>query len=282
MTGREIALLQFLGGGSPLSSTEKQEAARIVDLAMHTAPQTWIRLDENGAKVLQQIAAGGPASAGDIRESGRLSSELGKSIDPKLQTTFDMEARIIKAHDPVVFFDRAHNLLVTEQTLRVLQTASTWTAKMFQIPAPDDRFLDTVRETARSGISTVFDQIALDGLVHIERNFPYAGKFFAQVGPQKTDAFFRGNRPRMIDLPDHKAAQLNLAKAAAVISRTGYNNLAGDPNTRNAQGANGLMNGMWNRQMQQNIWGLRHPECGPMGNHPSTCSEAPINSPIHP
>jgi hypothetical protein len=239
-------------------------------------------LDENGAKVLQQIAGGGPASAGNIRESGRLTSELGKSIDPKLQATFDMEARIIKAHDPAVFFDRSRNILVTEQTLRVLQTASTWTAKMFQIPAPDDKFLDNVRQQIRGNVSAVFDQIALDGLVHIERDFPYAGKFFAQVGPQKTDAFFRGSRPQMIDLPDRKAAQLNLAKAAAVISRTAYNNLAGSRNTGNAQGANGLLNSMWNRQMQQNIWGLRHPECGPMGNHPSTCSEAPINSPIHP
>jgi hypothetical protein len=71
---------------------------------------------------------------------------------------------------------------------------------MLQIPAPDAAFLNNVREASRSNFSAVFDQIAGDGLAHIERDFPYAVKFFEQVGPQKTDAFFRTNRPHMIDL----------------------------------------------------------------------------------
>jgi hypothetical protein len=57
---------------------------------------------------------------------------------------------------------------------------------MLQIPALDAAFLDNVREASRSNFSAVFDQIAADGLAHIERDFPHAVKFFEQVGPQKT------------------------------------------------------------------------------------------------
>jgi hypothetical protein len=152
---------------------------------------------------------------------------------------------------------------------------------VFQIPAPDAAFLDNVREASRGNFSAVFDRIAADGLAHIERDFPYAVKFFEQVGPQRTDAFFRTNRPHMIDLADHKASQLNLAKTAAVISQISYNNLAGQRSMRNAQDANGL-HSLWDRQMQQNVWSMRHPEWGPTGNHPSTCGAAPINTPIRP
>ena len=57
----------------------------------------------------------------------------------------------------------------------------------------------------------------------------------------------------MIDLPDHKSFQLNLAKAADVMSHTGYNNLAGNHSVRNAQGADRIMNQMWNRQTTERV-----------------------------
>ena len=194
MTNREIALLRFLGGGSVQSPSEKQEAARIVQLAMRAAAQTWIRVDANSAN-LQQLALGDPAYAGGSPGIRTLNAELGKAADPSLQTFLDMEARVIRAHDPVVVFDREHDVLVTEQTLRILRRASTWAAKMFQIPAPDGSFLDNVRQAARSNLKAAFEPIGVDGFVHIERDFPYAVKFFAQAGKEKTAAFFRTNRP---------------------------------------------------------------------------------------
>jgi hypothetical protein len=42
----------------------------------------------------------------------------------------------------------------------------------------------------------------------------------------------------------------------------------------------GMQKQMWNgiidRQMQQNVWQLRHPECAPGGSHPSSCGAAPM------
>jgi hypothetical protein len=57
---------------------------------------------------------------------------------------------------------------------------------MFQIPTPNTCLIDNVRQAIRRNLGAAFDPIAVDGLIHIEPNFPYAAKFFAQTGPEKT------------------------------------------------------------------------------------------------
>jgi hypothetical protein len=283
MNSHEIALLEFLGGGSSLSAAEKQEAAHANEIGMRTVPQKWREADARGAKLLQQMPTADPGSLGDYRQSSRLLYENGKALQRDFQPMFDIEARIVKAHDPTVYFDKASGILVTEQTLRALEKASTWTAQQFQIPGPDSDFLKNVREGMRANFSANFDKIGVEGLVHMERDYPYGAAFFRQIGPQRTAAFFNAQRPHMIDLPDKKSSQLNLAKSACVIAKVGFENVVKNRSMQSTMATSLFMQKMTQRQMQQNVWSLAHPECAPAGSHPSSCiTEAPISQPISP
>ncbi|HEY1412159.1 MAG TPA: hypothetical protein VGF36_08460, partial [Rhodopila sp.] len=53
ITQHEIALLQFYGGGSPLSGQEQQQAADMVQQELHDAPRAEIAADAGATKLLR-------------------------------------------------------------------------------------------------------------------------------------------------------------------------------------------------------------------------------------
>ena len=75
-----------------------------------------------------------------------------------------------------------------------------------------------------------------------------------------------------------------LALASAQLAVVAHRELTGgQAGTPGAMAGSTLMTGLANRQMQQNMWAMRHPECGVVGSHPSSCSrDAPIMHPLTP
>src|SRR6202012_2243161 len=71
MAQREITLLRFYGGGSPLSAQEQREAAGMVQSETQRAPQAELIVDAGAAKLLHVLNEGTPALVALARESGR-------------------------------------------------------------------------------------------------------------------------------------------------------------------------------------------------------------------
>jgi len=236
MTQREIFLLQFFGGGSPLSPRERQEAADIIENGMQHAPQAELAAAAGAAKLVRLLArAPGPLIA-EVREASRLNVELHSAISPALQQQQLQEARIIAAHDPVVVFDPAHKRLVTVQTVKILEQANQLGAQIFSVPAPSEDFVADMRQAIPRAWPGM-DEGVQEAMAHAERDMPYAAGFLQSANPQKRADFVRTWRAKIMAAPDATGQQLNLAEVMAVIGLTAYHRGQGGGEGGGRQGA---------------------------------------------
>jgi hypothetical protein len=251
VTQREIALLAFYGGGSPLSAQEQQEATHMVRLEMQRAPQAEIAADTGAANPLHALTEGPPTLIALAREGGRLNAQLHNAVNPALQQQQAMEARIIAAHDPVVVFDPAHKRLVSEQTIRILQRADTSGAAVFGVPSPGPDFSEQMRQAIPRAWPGMDDGMQ-DAMAHAERDLPYAASFLQGIDPQKRAAFVRTWRAGIMAAPDAAGQQLNLAEVMAVVGRTAFRR----SQSQSGSGAQGTLAGrlqmqdLANRQLE--------------------------------
>jgi hypothetical protein len=221
MVQREIALIQFYGGGSSLSAQERQDASDTIQRAMQQAPQAELAADAGAARLLRALNQGTPALIAQAREGGRLNAQLHEAVDPALRDAQAMEARIIEAHDPVIVFDPTHKRLVTEQTVRILQHADALGASMFNVPPPGPDFTAQMRQAIPRAWPAMDDGMQ-DALAHAERDLPFAPAVLQAIDPQKRAGFVQTWRTRIMVAPDAAGQQLNLAEVMAVVGMTAY------------------------------------------------------------
>ena len=221
MTQREIALIQFYGGGSPLTAQEQREAAEIVQRGLEHAPQAEQAADAGAARLLQILARAPAPLIAQAREGGRLNAQLHDAVSPALREQQAMETQIIIAHDPVVVFDSAHKLLVSVQTLRVLQQADTFGAHWFGVPPPRPDFVAQMQPVVPRAWPGM-DAGMKDAMAHAERDLPYAPGFLQGINPQKRAAFAETWRAKIMAAPDAVGQQLNLAEVMAVVGMTAF------------------------------------------------------------
>jgi hypothetical protein len=249
MTQREIALLQFYGGGSPLWAQEQGEAADMVALEMQQAPQAEISADAGAAKLLRALSEGPPTLIALAREGGRLNAQLHEAVSPALQQQQAMEARIIEAHDPVIVFDPAHKRLISEQTLRILQHADMSGASVFDVPPPGPDFADQMRQALPRAWPGMDDGMQ-DAMAHAERDLPYAASFLQAMNPQKRAGFVQTWRVRIMAAPDAAGQQLNLTEVMAVVGMTAFRNSPSGGGMREALAGRLQMQDLTNRQLE--------------------------------
>lgn len=243
ITQREIALLQFYGGGSPLSAPEQGKAADMVALEMQQAPQAEIAADAGAAKLLRALAQGPPTLIALAREGGRLNAQLHETVNPALQQQQAMEARIIEAHDPVIVFDPARKRLISEQTVRILQHADTSGASVFGVPAPGPDFAEQIRQALPRAWPGMDDGMQ-DAMAHAERDLPYAASFLQAMNPQQRAGFVQTWRARIMAAPDDAGQQLNLAEVMAVVGMTAF---------RHSQSGGGMQDALAGRLQMQDL-----------------------------
>ena len=213
----EILMLQFVGGGSPLSAAEQQQAASIVAMGLRTAPDKWKQDDANVRQVLTLVSQRNPVIINRLRELNRDVYVFQNPNQGGFGPEFLMEKKIIDAHDPVVFEDAAHQRVLTRHMLPILQQASAWVAKSYQLPPPGPQFEAYVLASLKAQYPTLDSPIA-DGLMHIESNALYAPMYFDHVPPAMRAKFFSDKRS-FNNLNDPISEQWELAETAGMLSR---------------------------------------------------------------
>jgi len=218
---REIALIEFYGGGSALTAEEKQEAADMLQRNMQTSPQAEEAADAGAQKLLQVLQTAPPPLIASVREGTRLTVQLHLAVDPALKDQQLMESRIIEAHDPVVVFDPQHKALVTVQTLLALQQADTFGAALFAVPPPGAEFVSQMRQIVPRAWGSMDNGIQ-EAMAHAERDLPYATSFLQGIDPGLLAGFVTEWRGKIMAPKDAGAQQLNLAEVMAVIGMTAF------------------------------------------------------------
>jgi hypothetical protein len=250
---REIALIEFDGGGSAMTAQEKREAAAMVQRNMQVAPQAETAADAGAARLLQVLRDASPPLMALAREDGRLDAQLHPAVDPALNEQQRMETRIIEAHDPVVVFDPAHKRLISVQTLRVLQQADAFGAQVFGVPPPAPDFVTQMQQIiprAWSGMDTGMQE----AMAHAERDLPYAPAFLAAISPPERAAFVKTWRAKIMAPSDAASRQLNLAEVMAVIGMTAFrHSQSGTGDRGDALAYRTQLQDLVNRKMQQAI-----------------------------
>ena len=275
-------MLQLLGGGTPLSPAEQQQAAHAVQLALQEAPEVWIGFYARDTRILGRAAAHDDPEVASIQEQGRLGAEIGAAAVPALQPVLAIEREIIRAHDPTVAFVPAAKLLLTERGLEALGRDAAFVAAKAGLQPPSPRFVSDAEARLRSGLSGE-DAKYDNALGHVRSNAAVLASGYAQMPPAKQQRALAIVRSYVGDAAGpERDWRLAIASAQlAVVVHLGMTQDAGGQ--LGAMMGNTMMHGLVDRQMQQNLWGMRHPECGPVGSHPSSCGrDAPIMRPITP
>jgi len=257
---REIALIEFYGGGSALTADEQHEVADMLQQTMQTAPKVEAAADAGARKLLQVLQTAPPPLTASVREGTRLNIALHLAVDPALRDQQRMEARIIEAHDPIVVFDPEHKELVTVQTLLALQQADTFGATLFAVPPPGADFVAQMRRIVPRSWASM-DHGMQEAMAHAERDLPYAAAFLHGIGPGLPAGFVKEWRGKIMAPEDAAAEQLNLAEVMSVIGMTAFRQRQSGNGSIGAQLAYRLqLQDMVNRKLQEAVRSYM-PEC---------------------
>ncbi len=281
LVGHEIGMLQLLGGGTALNPAERRQAAHVVQLGLQAAPEAWIGFYARDSRILGRAAAHDDPEVASFQEQGRLRAETGAVGIPALQSCSVIEREIIRAHDPTIAFLPSANLLLTERGLAALRKDAAFVAAKAGLPPPSPRFVGDAQARLRSGLSSDDAQYA-NALGHVRSNAAVLASGYDRMAPDK--------RQRALAIVEGYVGNTTgaerdwrLAIASAQLAVVVHAGMAQGAGGRGTMMGNTMMRGLVDRQMQQNIWGMRHPECGVVGSHPSSCGrDAPIMRPITP
>lgn len=264
-TRNEATVIGFVAG-APLTPAEQATVAQYV--AGHFASEPKVEASNaGGAAFAATVIAGNDArKRAIIREMYRTEIEGRDVTDP--------ERGIIEAHDPAIAYDAKNKFVVTEHTLNEVMAATIWATHVLGVPPPSP----DLRADARSVLAekfVTFDHANQEAYAHIERNIAVALPILGHDTPaaQKA-ALLRWGKP------DSGHGLLKLTTAA--LEMTAFQAESGGGGSRFGNPALQILHGMTMRNMAQSTWQMRHPECGPVGSNPSSCSEAPIFQPVAP
>ncbi len=219
MVAHEIRLLEFTGGGSPLTPAEQQQSAAIVAQGMRSAPDAWRKADADMQKAIAILDQNNAARNNALRELFRYAYVFPSATNSSgpLHAEFLLEQHIVAAHDPVLAVDPARKLVITEHMLGPLQQTAGWIAKSYQLAPPGPSFLAIVRREIRA-LPTLDAPIA-QGLAHIESNAWYAPVYFDHIPePRRTNFFTNSRKTTFNNLADPTSEQWQIAEAAGMLA----------------------------------------------------------------
>ena len=225
MVAREIALLQFYGGGTPLTPPERQEAAAIIQQGLRDDPESLQRGDAASARLLSELAGADGRLVTLARVVGRRNEALHMAASPKLRAIQAREESIISAHDPIVVLDAAHQRVITRMTVLSMLRADAEAASLFHVvPANigDVGAMTTAVKTAYPGLDDGMQNM----LAHAEEDLPYALPYLEKAPPQKRSAFVAEYRPKILAVSNPVDQQLRLAEVLAGAGMAGSRNQA--------------------------------------------------------
>jgi hypothetical protein len=214
LVAREIAVLELAGGGTPLTTAERQQAAEAVASAMRGNPQVLLRNYAALAEPLQR-AAHDRAYAAGFQKLLRYTAEENKPVPRGLEQAAAIERRIVFAHDRTVVFDPARQHIITEAGLRDFCTAAAWLAREWNLPAPTPDFTAHLRNWFRTSYLTADKDLALV-LATQGESFPFVAPALARVDPKRLAAVAQQVR-QQLQAAGPTLRDLGLAESVAVL-----------------------------------------------------------------
>ncbi len=165
----EVYLLQFVGGGQPLTPAERAEVATMVAAQMSAHPEQWRAIDQKEQTTIAVIEAASPVQRAALWDSNRYiyafpqdpNSEYARNFG----AVFAEEQKIIEAHDPVLGIDPQRHLVFTEHMIPAIHRAAAWAGGFYHVPGPDANFDARVRQAVQ-GLPSAQPDVAF-GLTHI-------------------------------------------------------------------------------------------------------------------
>jgi hypothetical protein len=215
LVAREIAALELVGGGTPLTRDEQVQAEEAVASAMRANPEAWLRSEATWTEPLQR-ARGDRAYAAALRRTVRLGVELASPPPAGLEHAYAIEREIIHAHDPTVVFDRARGHLMTEASVRDLAIASSWFAARFGLPAPSAEAARHLSDWLEASYTGTDDHLA-GALASAAEHAPFAARAFAGIDAKRREAAI-GKLRGPFQAAEAPARDVMLAVAAAVFA----------------------------------------------------------------
>lgn len=274
----EVREMQFISGGAVLSPQERQTCAELVVEALHAEPARVYKGDAEAAANLAK-AAHDPAYAAELREVWRQGYLFPKDVPNDMRPILQQEQAMLQEHDPVVAIDPAHRRAVTQASLAALHSAADAIATNANVSRPDAGFESRARHLVQADF-TAMDPAEAEGLAHIGRNGAYLQMFFAHANPQKKAALLAQVHASVAGAKDADDQTRRLVQTTAIMAASAekltLQGLMDQYAMRRMSGTHQIMQGMINRQLQQNVWSIGHPGCAPGGGNPSACSQAPI------
>ena len=263
MTRNDVAMLGFLGG-VPLTPAEQRAVHSYLVVAYAAQPDKIAHGSQQVAVALLILARHNPRDDAVVRQAYRAGIEA--------LPADDVERRIVDAHDKVIAYNPQARLIVTDHTLTSILVGTLWASKVLGKPAPDGVLADDIRGVIAAQFQS-FDHANQEAYAHAELNMDTALPVLAHAPAAEQKAALlkwgtaddgHGLVRDTVSAFAFNARRVNLAQG----------HISG--------GVTSMMGQLADRQMQQSIWGMRHPECGPLGDNLSSCSQAPIMRQIMP
>ncbi len=169
MVEHETYLLQFIGGGQPLTEAERAEVKSLVAAQMQQHPAVWTAADQSEQNVIATMKSSTPEQLAALWDASRyvyaFAPAAGSEYVREFGGVWQEERRIIEAHDPVLGIDPARKLVVTAHMVPAMRAAATWAEGFYQVAGPGADFDTTVTAFAKQLPSLQVD-VAF-GLAHI-------------------------------------------------------------------------------------------------------------------
>jgi hypothetical protein len=221
MVEQEVDLVQFFGGGTPLTEAEQDRLAAGVRTAEASAPEAWNKAETDGAKLLQMIRSGSdPQRLGHIRASGRLALAVGPKPGDPLAPEIAADAAIVAAHDPVVVWDAAKKRLITRHTVQVMVAADRAGAPQFSQPVPGPAAEAELASEIHDAYPRLDDRTQVL-LASAEALMPYAMPTLAKADPSRRADFIAKMGQRISAGPDEGNRLLRLTLVLAELGAQG-------------------------------------------------------------
>jgi len=223
ITTRDEALVQFLGGGTPLAPPEQAEIEAAVRQSFATTPQAAKAAAVESEQLTILMKGRTPIEMALLLQSARRAIAFSslQALTPQPLTA--TAARIVTSHDPVVVSDPAKQYLVTRQTVRALVEANRKAARLFNVPGPPPgpAAVETLAASIHANWPTI-DNGFRESLSNAQLDLPFAEPYLGQSPPAALAKFISTYHDKIMDGRDAAARQLNLAEVISFIGKTGY------------------------------------------------------------
>jgi hypothetical protein len=219
--GRRATLIQFFGGGSPLTPAEQADIAALNRRYFAALPRAAADEDTLNAKIIATLNKRDPRMTAKLRSIARYTYAVPFSTSlPAQRTVHDEEARIVAAHDPAVVVDNAAKGVISMHVVNLMLQVNQEAAPILGVPGPGG--ITATQLAAR--IKTDFPAMHADtqaAMATAELNMPNGLPWLRGLGAQERADFVAKAKPAILQAGDPVEQQVRLAEAMAAADLAG-------------------------------------------------------------